>query len=170
LGEGTKNSSQRHREERGNTEIELLFCEGKKEDSHRERGEICPYVILFAMGDLITEKVIGAAIEVHRQLGPGLLESTYERCFAKELDLRKIRYERQKICNLLYKGLLLEEGFRIDLLVENEVILEIKSVNEIAEIHDAQLLTYLRLLNLRRGLILNFNVPVLKAGIKRFSI
>ncbi len=121
------------------------------------------------MGDLITEKVIGAAIEVHRQLGPGLLESTYERCFAKELDLRKIRYERQKICNLLYKGLLLEEGFRTDLLVENEVILEIKSVNKIAEIHDAQLLTHLRLLNLRRGLILNFNVPVLKAGIKRFS-
>ena len=125
--------------------------------------------ILFAMSDLITEKVIGAAIEVHRQLGPGLLESTYEKCLAKELDLRKIRYERQKACNLLYKGLVLEEGYRIDLLVEDEVVLEIKSVNEIAAIHEAQILTYLRLLNLKRGLLLNFNVPVLKAGIRRFS-
>jgi GxxExxY protein len=122
------------------------------------------------MSDLITEKVLGAAIEVHRQLGPGLLESTYEKCLAKELDLRKIRYERQKICPLLYKGLMLEEGYRIDFLVEDEVVLEIKSVNEIFSIHDAQILTYLRLLNLRRGLLLNFNVPILKTGIKRFTI
>ena len=122
------------------------------------------------MSDWVTEKVIGAAIEVHRQLGPGLLESTYEKCLAKEFDLRSIRYERQKVCSLLYKGLILEEGYRIDLLVEDEVVLEIKSVNEIAIIHEAQILTYLRLLNLKRGLLLNFNVPILKAGTKRFSL
>jgi GxxExxY protein len=144
--------------------------EQKRRVSAAKRGKKSFHDTLFPVDDLITEKVIGAAIEVHRQLGPGLLESTYEKCLAKELDLRKIRYERQKVCSLLYKGLLLEEGYRIDLLVENEVILEIKAVNEIAIIHEAQVLTYLRLLNLKRGLLLNFNVPVLKAGIKRFSL
>jgi GxxExxY protein len=122
------------------------------------------------MSDLITEKIIGAAIEVHRELGPGLLESTYEKCLAQELDLRNIRYDRQKPCSLVYKGLVIEEGYRVDLLVEDEVVLEIKSINEVAPIHDAQLLTYLRLLGLRRGLLLNFNVPVLRAGIKRFTL
>ena len=149
----------------------LLFCESKKEGSlPRDAAKIFFHDTLLTMSDLITEKVIGAAIEVHRQLGPGLLESTYEKCLAKELDLRKIRYERQKICSLIYKGLVVEEGYRIDILVENEVILEVKSVNELSVIHDAQILTYLRLLNLKRGLLLNFNVPVLKAGIKRFSL
>ena len=122
------------------------------------------------MDDLITEKIIGSAIEVHRHLGPGLLESTYERCLAKEFDIRKIRYERQKVCPLTYKGLSIEEGYRIDFLVENEVILEIKSLEAIAVIHDAQVLTYLRLFQRKRGLLLNFNVPVLKAGIKRLSL
>ena len=122
------------------------------------------------MSDYITEKIIKAAIEVHRQLGPGLLESTYERCLAKEFDISAIRYERQRACQLLYKGLLLEEAYRIDFLVEGEVVLEIKSTHEISPTHDAQILTYLRLLNLKRGLLLNFNVPILKNGIKRFSI
>ncbi len=122
------------------------------------------------MKDLITDQVIGAAIEVHRQLGPGLLESTYEKCLCIEFDLRKVRYTRQKACNLLYKGILLEEGYRIDFLIEDEVILEIKSVTDISLIHQAQVLTYLRILNLRRALLLNFNVPVLKDGIKRFCI
>ncbi len=122
------------------------------------------------MDDLITEKIIGSAIEVHRHLGPGLLESTYERCLAKEFDIRKIRYERQKACPLMYKGLSIEEGYRIDFLVEDEVILEIKSLEAIAVIHDAQVLTYLRLFQRKRGLLLNFNVPMLKAGIKRLSL
>ena len=142
----------------------------KRRCSAAKRGKIYFYDILFAMTDWITEKVIGAAIEVHRLLGPGLLESTYEKCLAKEFDLRKIRYERQKICGLIYKGLILEEGYRVDMMVENEVILEIKSVNEISSTHNAQILTYLRLLNLRRGLLLNFNVPTLRVGIKRFSL
>jgi GxxExxY protein len=122
------------------------------------------------MDDLITEKIIGSAIEVHRYLGPGLLESTYERCLAKEFDIRKIQYERQKTCPLIYKGLSIEEGYRIDFLVENEVILEVKSLEALAAIHDAQVLTYLRLFQRKRGLLLNFNVPVLKAGIKRLSL
>lgn len=99
-----------------------------------------------------------------------MLESTYEKCLAKELDLRKIAYERQKTCSLLYKGMALEEGYRIDMMVEGEIVLEIKSVDQLSILHEAQILTYLRLLNLRRGLLLNFNVPILKAGIKRFSI
>ncbi len=122
------------------------------------------------MTDFITEKIIGAAIEVHRQLGPGLLESTYERCLAKEFDLRTIRYERQKLCSLSYKGITIEEEYRIDFLVEMEIVVEIKSLEEISAIHHAQLLTYLRLLKRRRGLLLNFNVPVLSAGIRRLSL
>ncbi len=122
------------------------------------------------MNDFITEKIISSAIEVHRHLGPGLLESTYERCLAKEFDIRKIQYERQKICPLMYKGLSIEEGYRIDFLVENEVILEVKSLEIVAAVHDAQVLTYLRLLQRKRGLLLNFNVPILKAGIKRLSL
>jgi GxxExxY protein len=84
------------------------------------------------MDDFITEKIIGSAIEVHRHLGPGLLESTCERCLAKEFDIRKMRYECQKICPLIYKGLSIEEGYRIDFLVEDEVILEIKSLDTMA--------------------------------------
>ncbi len=122
------------------------------------------------MDDLITEKIISSAIEVHRYLGPGLLESTYERCLAKEFDIRNIPYERQKACSLTYKGLSIEDGYRIDFLIENEVILEIKAVDAISPIHDAQVLTYLRLLQCKRGLLLNFNVPLLKAGIKRLSL
>ena len=122
------------------------------------------------MDDFITEKIIGSAIEVHRHLGPGLLESTCERCLAKEFDIRKMRYECQKICPLIYKGLSIEEGYRIDFLVEDEVILEIKSLDTMAAIHDAQILTYLRLFQRKRGLLLHFNIPTLKAGIKRLSL
>jgi GxxExxY protein len=115
----------------------------------------------------ITEKAIGAAIEVHRVLGPGLLESTYEECLAKELDLIGLRFERQKPLPVLYKGLKLECGYRIDFLVEGEVILELKSVDAITPIFIAQVLTYLRLLGKQVGLLINFNVPVLREGIKR---
>jgi GxxExxY protein len=122
------------------------------------------------MQNLITEKIIGSAIEVHRYLGPGLLESTYERCLAREFDFRNITYERQKVCPLTYRGLMIEEGYRIDFLVENEVIIEIKSIDDFTKVHEAQLITYLRLLQRRCGLLLNFNTPVLKAGIKRISL
>jgi GxxExxY protein len=116
---------------------------------------------------MLTEKIIGAAIEVHRHLGPGLLESTYEVCLAKEFDARGIKYERQKCCPIFYKNLQTDESFRLDFLVENSLILEIKSVEALSPIHTAQILTYLRLTKQPIGLLLNFNVAVLKDGIKR---
>jgi GxxExxY protein len=115
----------------------------------------------------LTNEIIGSAIEVHRNLGPGLLESTYEECMAFELQERDLTVERQLELPILYKGNHLEQNYRIDLLVNNQVIIELKSVNKIEPIHDAQLLTYLKLANKRYGLLLNFNVPVMKQGIKR---
>ncbi len=121
------------------------------------------------MEHLTTRKIIGAAIEVHRRLGPGLLESTYEMCLAQEFKFLNISYERQCSYPLIYREVLLESGFRLDFLVEKQVVVEIKAVEAISNIHVSQLLTYLRLLNLRKGLLLNFNVPALKDGIKRVS-
>ena len=115
----------------------------------------------------ITEKIIGAAIDVHRELGPGLLESTYEVCFVHELRSRHIFTESQKELPVTYKGMELDCGFRIDLLVENQVIVELKAVETILPIHKAQLMNYLKLANLRLGLLMNFNVKLLKDGITR---
>ena len=115
----------------------------------------------------LTEKVIGAAIEVHKALGPGLLESAYEECLCRELSLRNISFSRQKEIPLEYKGVKLDCGYRMDILVEGVLILELKSCETILPIHEAQLLTYLKLSNTKVGLIINFNVPVLKNGIKR---
>jgi len=115
----------------------------------------------------LTGQIIGAAIEVHRQLGPGLLESTYQACLCHELELRGILYECQKPLPLEYKGIKLECGYRIDLLVADSVIVEIKSVEALAPIHEAQLLTYLKLTGIKIGFLLNFNVVVLKNGIRR---
>ena len=115
----------------------------------------------------ITQAVIGAAIEVHRQLGPGLLESAYRECLCRELILRGIPFEREKPLPLEYKGIHLECGYRMDLLVAGSVVVEIKSVEALAPVHDAQLLTYLRLGGWRVGLLINFNVAVLKTGIHR---
>ena len=117
--------------------------------------------------DLLSNQIIGAAIEVHKALGPGLLESAYEACLYHELTLRQIPVERQLDLPIVYKSLKLDCGYRLDLLVDNLVILEIKSVEHIDPIHEAQLLTYLRLSGLWLGLLINFNVPVLKNGIKR---
>jgi GxxExxY protein len=119
-------------------------------------------------GDALTGAIIGAAIEVHRCLGPGLLESTYEECLSYELDQRGLHVERQLVLPVHYKGLELSAGYRIDLLVNNQVIVELKSVQKIEPIHEAQLLTYLKLAKNRYGLLLNFNVPVMKQGIRRF--
>jgi len=118
-------------------------------------------------GNQLTNEIIGSAIEVHRNLGPGLLESTYEECMAFELKERDLTVDRQLELPVLYKGNQLEQNYRIDLLVNNIVVIELKSVNKIEKIHDAQLLTYLKLANKRYGLLLNFNVPIMKQGIKR---
>ncbi len=115
----------------------------------------------------ITERVIGAAIEVHRALGPGLLESAYEECLAHELALGGVTFDRQRPLPVEYKGVMLDCEYRLDLLVENTVVVEIKAVSEIEPVHEAQLLTYLRLGGWRVGLLINFNVPVLKNGIRR---
>ncbi len=117
----------------------------------------------------LTGKVIGAAIEVHKTLGPGLLESVYEECLCRELQLSKISYERQKSLPVEYKGAMLDCGYRLDLVVEGRLIVELKSCDTLQPIHEAQLLTYLKLTNIKVGLLINFNVPVLKDGIKRMA-
>ncbi len=118
-------------------------------------------------GNQLTNEIIGSAIEVHRNLGPGLLESTYEECMAFELQERDLIVKRQHEIPVLYKGKKLEQNYRIDLLVNNQVIVELKSIKKIEPIHNAQLLTYLKLANKKYGLLLNFNVPVMKQGIRR---
>ena len=115
----------------------------------------------------ITETIIGAAIDVHRALGPGLLESAYEECLACELRLRGVAFERQRSLPIAYKGIALDCGYRLDLLVKEVVVVEIKAVAAIEAIHEAQLLTYLKLGGWRLGLLINFNVSVLKDGIRR---
>ena len=115
----------------------------------------------------LTGDVIGAAIEVHKALGPGLLESTYEQCFCIELGLRSLAYERQKEIPITYKGVNLDCAYRLDIVISNQLIVELKACEEIQPIHEAQLLTYLKLSGIKVGLLINFNVPVLKEGIKR---
>lgn len=115
----------------------------------------------------LTREIIGAAMEVHRELGPGLLESAYEMCLCHELHLRGLSFRRQVRLPVNYKGIRLDCGYRIDVLVEERVIVELKAVEKITSIDEAQLLTYLRLNNTRVGLLINFNVPVLKDGITR---
>ena len=117
--------------------------------------------------DPLTHEIIGAAIEVHRLLGPGLLESAYEECLAHELSIRKLEFRRQVPVPVVYKGVKLECGYRIDILVAGSVVLELKSIEAIAPVHEATLLTYLRLSGNTLGLIINFNVTILKEGIRR---
>jgi GxxExxY protein len=114
-----------------------------------------------------TSSIIGAAIEVHRHLGPGLLESSYEECPCHELHLRGMEFRRQVDLPVIYKGLSLDCGYRIDLIVRDEVILELKAVEKLLPVHQAQLLTYMRLAGKRVGLLINFNVPRLNQGIVR---
>jgi len=115
----------------------------------------------------LSSKIIGAAIEVHKALGPGLLESTYEECLCHEVSLRGLSLERQKPLAVQYKGMQLDCGYRLDVVVKNAIILELKSCEKIEPIHKAQLLTYLKLSGLNLGLILNFNVTIMKDGIVR---
>ncbi len=117
--------------------------------------------------DQITRRIIGAAIEVHRHLGPGLLESAYESCLVFELKQLGFAVEQQKPLPVVYKGMVLDCGYRLDLVVEDEVIVELKAVEQLTAIFEAQLLSYLRLTGKKVGLLINFHVPVLKNGIKR---
>jgi GxxExxY protein len=119
--------------------------------------------------DPLTEKIIGCAIEVHRTLGPGLLESTYESALGVEFEINGIQFQRQVICPVSYKGRIVGD-YRLDLLVEKSVIVEIKSVERHDPIFEAQLLTYLKITGHKRGLLLNFNTRLLKEGIKRFVL
>ena len=116
-----------------------------------------------------SDQIIGACIEVHRYLGPGLLESTYERCLAHELALRNLHFARQQHLPIRYKGTQLDCGYRIDFVVDDTILVEIKAVDSLQPIHTAQVLTYLRLTGLSTGLLVNFNVPVLKSGLRRLT-
>ena len=118
----------------------------------------------------LTSKIIGAAIEVHKTIGPGLLEGIYEDCLCIELERRGIPFERQKMIDIEYKGVKLNNQYRIDLVVNNMVVVELKTVDELAPIHDAQVLTYLKLTGLKIGLLINFNVSVLRDGLKRLVL
>lgn len=118
----------------------------------------------------LSDVTIGAAIEVHRHLGPGLLESSYHACLCRELELRGIAYDSQVALPLQYKGIQLSKGYIIDLLIENSLVVEIKSVDKLLPIHSAQLITYMRLRGVSSGLLMNFNVHLLPHGIKRMLL
>jgi len=116
----------------------------------------------------LTEQIIGAAIEVHRHLGPGLLESAYEACLAYELERLGLKVEKQKPLPLIYKDIRLDQGYRIDLLVADQVVVELKVVDALMPVHEAQMLSYLKLSGCKVGLLINFDVKLLKDGICRF--
>jgi GxxExxY protein len=118
----------------------------------------------------LSHEVIGACMEVHKLLGPGLLESAYQECLGRELSLRDIPYEKEKPFPVEYKGVRVDCGYRVDFLVAGQIVLELKSVEGVLPVHEAQVLTYLKLAGCRLGLLVNFNVPVLKDGIRRFVI
>ena len=118
----------------------------------------------------LAQEIVGIAISIHKEVGPGLLESVYERCFCHELALKKIHFQRQEKVDLIYKGLLLGEGLRIDIVVDNLIVIELKAQDEYHPIWEAQLLSYLKLTNRRLGYILNFHVPLMKNGIKRMIL
>lgn len=123
------------------------------------------------MGDnTLTHKIIGAAIEVHRELGPGLLESAYEECLAHEFSLRGLAFERQKPLPVFYKGIQVECGFRLDFLLCDLVVVELKAVESLAPVHQAQIMTYLKLTHCRLGLLINFNALTLLQGLKRIVL
>ena len=118
----------------------------------------------------LSSRIIFAAIEVHRYLGPGLLESAYSGCLCRELEVLGLPFEKEKALPVAYKGVELDCGYRMDFLVGNKIVLELKCVEKILPIHEAQLLTYMRLSGMKTGLLLNFNVPLLKDGIKRMVL
>jgi GxxExxY protein len=121
--------------------------------------------------DILTEQIIGAAIEVHRELGPGLLESAYQRALAYELTLRGLKFEEQKLCPVRYKDLLIEDAYRLDFLVGDQVVVELKTADALLDVHEAQVLTYLRFSDCRIGLLFNFRTTWLtKHGLRRLAL
>ncbi len=118
----------------------------------------------------LSNKVIGCAIEVHRALGPGLLESAYQQCLCHELTLNQIAFEMEKPMPVNYKGCKLDCGYRIDILVENEIVIELKSIEQLKQIHEAQILSYMKLANVKYGFLINFNVTMLKDGLKSYVL
>lgn len=124
----------------------------------------------FRSNNLLTEQIIGACIEVHRTLGPGLLESAYEQCLCRELELRELPFRRQVTVPIEYKGTLVDCAYRIDVLVQREVVVELKSLDRLEPIHLAQVLTYLKIGRYPIGLLVNFNVPSLRLGIRRLTL
>ncbi len=118
----------------------------------------------------LTEQIIGAAMEVHRALGSGLLESAYQTCLAREFALRHLPFEKEKPLPVQYKGVQLDCGYKMDFVVANKVVVELKAVEALERVHEAQLLTYLKLTGYKIGLLLNFNVPVLRQGIRRLVL
>jgi GxxExxY protein len=148
---------------RGDAEKDAeFFVTDKSKPSNAETAEIRSVV-----ENVLTDQIIGCAIEVHRTLGPGLLESVYEECLCYELSQLGLRFERQVHLPVSYKGIKLECGHKLDLVVEDSVVVELKAIDELAPIHQAQLLTYLKTTNKRVGLLINFNVQYLKNGLKR---
>lgn len=125
---------------------------------------------MMLLNEKLTEKIIGAAIEVHKELGPGLLESAYEACLCHELKVRGIPFQHQVDLPVRYKGIQIDCGYRIDILVDDTVVVELKAVTEISPVHESQLLTYLKLTKRHVGLLINFHVPVLKDGISRMVL
>jgi GxxExxY protein len=118
----------------------------------------------------LTEGVIGAAIEVHRELGPGLLESAYQRALAYELTLRKLPFEQQKLCPVQYKDLVIDDAYRLDFLVRGLVVVELKAVDALLDVHDAQVLTYLKFTGCHIGLLMNFRSTILTKGLRRLAL
>lgn len=137
------------------------------ESSHREHGGDTEAT---EATNRLTEHVIGAAIEVHRELGPGLLESAYQRALAYELGLRSIAFEQQRLCAIKYKDLVIEDAYRLDFLVGGMVVVELKTVDALEEIHSAQVLTYLRFSGCHVGLLMNFRSTLLMRGLRRLAL
>jgi GxxExxY protein len=120
--------------------------------------------------DSLSKEIIGCAIEVHRLLGPGLLESSYETCLTYELTKKGLKVDRQKDVPVIYKEIRMECGYRLDLLVEQKIIIELKSIDSFAPVHEAQILTYMKFAKIKTGLLINFNVTALKNGLRRFVL
>jgi len=118
--------------------------------------------------DRIAKEIVDSCVTIHRLMGPGLLESVYEKCLMKEFELRNIKAQKQVLISLIYKGFELSKEFKVDILIENEIILELKSAEVMLPVFEAQILSYLRLTDKRLGFLINFNVPLIKNGIKRF--
>jgi GxxExxY protein len=137
----------------------------KKKRKEKKYGGLIMAVVEFCES---SKRVIGCAIEVHKALGPGLLESTYQQCLAHELRLNNINFELEKPLPVVYKGTRLDCGYRVDMLIDNELIVELKSVEFVKSVHESQILSYMKLAEIKHGLLINFNVKYLKDGLKSF--